>query len=334
MKKTAVFLASIVFVLTLSTQVFAAQRTVSKIQPDAIQQFQVDVKDTSTQKVATKTFDTSATHITGQTVYTQPGFEGRGSVGIAKTPGDTILYSLGVAMPQTVFGGDDRVESNTLAYPFRAVCRVVPIWDTNHDGIPDPLFDYYGGGSGFMVSPDECVTAGHVIYNSTRGWATWVDVYPAMDGTYTPYGPTGTKLEVVPSEYINNTSLANVDWGVLKLTSSIGIFSGYLSCQYRTERWNGTNVAVAGYPDDKQTDISGINRTQWHNSQFSPVTDPNNPPNDILYYQCDTATGESGGPIYTSDNIVIGVNSYVGNPYNFGCRMTDYLYNMIINMQK
>lgn len=331
MKKTVVFFVSIALVFTLSTPALAAESTVAKTQPDTATQFQVAVKDTSTQTVATKTFDTSATHVSGQTVYTHPGFKGLGPVNSSAAPSDTILYSLGVAMPQTVFGGDDRVQSNTLEYPFSAVCYVEPIWDINDKGVPnDATIDYHGAGTGFMVSPDECVTAAHVIYDDKLGWATWVNVYPAKNGTYTPYGPTGTKLEVVPSEYINGGN-PNVDWGVLKLTSSIGSFSGYLTTQYQTNSWAGTNVAVAGYPDDKQTDTSGINRTQWHNSQFLPVdwdTD------GCLQYKCDTDTGESGGPIYKTDNVVIGVNAYWGSQENAGCRMSDYLYNMIISMQK
>ena len=85
----------------------------------------------------------------------------------------------GSARIQKVFGEDDRVRVATTDFPQSAQCKLVITFPNREQFI----------GSATLIDARHALTAGHCVHNNDRGgWATRIEVIPALDGTYKPYG--------------------------------------------------------------------------------------------------------------------------------------------------
>jgi glutamyl endopeptidase len=182
------------------------------------------------------------------------------------------------AQAESVIGKDTRTKvANTMATPFRMVAIIT-----------------YGGNhfcSGFLIGPDTLATAGHCVYDTANNRFYDVDqfrVYPGYDATgavSAPYGSCGARLAVSNTGWTVAKS-DEYDYGVLKLTCTVGNQTGWFGYWAQTATLNGTASKNAGYPADKPL-------AQWKSSDRIRVSEPRR-----LYYGNDTYGGNSGSPIY------------------------------------
>lgn len=86
----------------------------------------------------------------------------------------------------------------------------------------------------------------------------------------------------------------------------------------------GTKVTVGGYPADKNPWGAG-EEWQWHMSgRIIRATGWN------LYYLIDTHPGQSGAPIYTADNIAVGIHTTSNVINNKGMRLTSAICQLML----
>lgn len=178
--------------------------------------------------------------------------------------------------------------------------------------------------TGFLVSKDTVVTAGHCVHpggtGSTSDFYNTFRAYPGKNGSTNPYGSCGWTQVWTDTAWINDESEAH-DWGVIKLNCSIGNTVGWLGYRWQSASLNGTSVTVRGYPDDKAY------ATLWTHSgsiQYSYT--------HVLGYAIDTGAGQSGSPAYDANLYAVGIHVRGAGgsiAYNQAKRITESLFNII-----
>lgn len=222
--------------------------------------------------------------------------------------------------PASVIGSDTRQEiMNTYNFPYKAICKVVAIWKNTKYGTVK------GHGTGFMIKGYYMLTAGHVIYDPEYGgYCDEIEVYPARNRVYAPYGPYKAIKMTVTNEYIEKPGGGDEDWGLVRLNDTVGDITGYfgLSISTNTTDLLSKKVSVTGYPVDK-TDGLGM----WKGSGTVKSQD-----STTIGYDCDTFGGNSGSPVYDSSNNVVAVhvrrvNQY--SQYNVGTKINSKVNGII-----
>ena len=218
--------------------------------------------------------------------------------------------------PDSVIPPDQRTRVNpTTGYPDRAIVYITK--DDRHHC------------SGWMVSADTLVTAGHCLYNrGGKAWYTNLKFFPGANGNVRPYGfATATQLWTD----VNYTRSGDTrqDWGVVKLNRRIGDTTGWFGLRWQAQTYNGTTATVRGYPGDKP------HGQMWTMSGKIEDSQPNK-----LCYSHDTFGGQSGSPIYLSNNTVIGIHTNGVSRFglcpkrNAGTRITQGLFSVILNIAR
>jgi len=200
----------------------------------------------------------------------------------AGRPGPATVPPPGVT--QQVIGTDDRIqESVPGTYPWEAIVYLT----TNQ-----------GQCTGFMLSRDVVVTAGHCVYEG--GWVTSYTAVPGKVGSSNPYGScSGGIADVWTNSTWISSGSADADYGLIKLTCDIGNTVGWFGWWYNEgETLTGTYLYVEGYPADKPY------ATMWWDSD--PVSSQSA---TRLFYSIDTAGGQSGSPIYHYNSTTAGLCS-------------------------
>ena len=201
--------------------------------------------------------------------------------------------------------------SDTTAHPYSAVVQVSVTFSDGTSGM----------GSGVMIGRNDVLTAGHNLWDEWGGYATKVEVTPAKNGPYEPFGSFAAKSWTVSDSYRAYDSFDD-DYGVINLAQNIGDETGYLNYSAAYE-YNivGQNVTITGYPGDRSdgermytADGSVAFYDSW---------------DTIGYTDIYTAPGMSGSPIYLTsgadENTVVGVHTYSAfyGFYNGGTLLTD-----------
>lgn len=222
--------------------------------------------------------------------------------------------------PSKIIGSDDRVKiNNTTDFPYSAVVYL---------SVEYPNSSKTYGCTGFLVNDDTVVTAGHCIFNSSRGgWATNVTASPGRNGTSTPYNTYQNKTLYSVKGWTEKGK-PEYDYGAIKLDGSPGNITGWFG--YRTTNGDlnptGQTATISGYPDDKTLG------TMWKDSDN--ITDALE---YLLLYQIDTYDGQSGAPVYRNysdtgqTSIAIHTGSLASGPYNRGTRITLDVFDNIDN---
>lgn len=190
----------------------------------------------------------------------------------------SLLENAGTSSIKGIFGGsiigaDTRTRVNpTTVYPARAIALVT-----------------FSGGSctGWFISKDTVVTAGHCVHTGGPGgsWRTSVRVYPGRNGSSSPYGScTAKRLHSVNGW--TNSSDERYDYGAIRLNCSIGNTTGWFGFFWQSASLNGLPATVAGYPDDKAFQ-------QWKATGTVATTQTRQ-----VFYKNDTRPGQSGAPVY------------------------------------
>ncbi|MDO4784927.1 MAG: trypsin-like serine protease [Propionibacteriaceae bacterium] len=196
------------------------------------------------------------------------------------------------------------------------------------------VFIQRGGGhhcTGWMVSADTLVTAGHCLYDTrSQSWYRGLEFVPGANGRHQPYGSARAAKMWTDTSYAQ-TGNTGRDWGIVKLNRPVGNQTGWFGLTWREGSYNGTWSVVRGYPGDK-----GIGE-MWTMSGQINESRPNQ-----LCYSIDTMGGQSGSPVYLSSNQAIAIHAYGVGPhgaggcpsqYNAGTRITKDLYELILQMR-
>ena len=187
--------------------------------------------------------------------------------------------------------------------------------------------------TGWMVSPDTVITAGHCVHTGGPG-GSWIPssqllAWPGRDGDVAPYGScTVSSLHSVLGWTQNADD--RYDYGALKLNCTVGYTTGWYGFMWPEGSLTGVPTYNMGYGQDKPFG------TQWETFDRITVTEPMR-----LFYQHDTIGGHSGGPVYTYTTLCGGpcglaVHAYgtYGSPpfsnNNHGTRITEAVFNNFI----
>lgn len=174
--------------------------------------------------------------------------------------------------------------------------------------------------TGWLISASTVVTAGHCL---NGGASTNITFAPARNGKTDPYGKY-TATEV----WVDNrgVSAPGGDWGVIQLDKPVGNTVGWYGLKPAgSADLTGQKARIIGYPGDK---ASG---TMWqHTDRIGSVNDRN------FFYQTDTAGGQSGSAVTTSDSDVSNGIHIWGNDGsgNGATRITGELFNALANLRK
>lgn len=196
---------------------------------------------------------------------------------------------------ELIIGTDDRVQvASTREYPWRCVCE---LRITAQDGSQ-------WSGTGWLAGPRLVVTAGHVVYIHNRGgWARSIEVIPGVNGLDRPFGSALCDRFHCVSGWTAQQD-GDFDYGaiVLPAASPYGQKLGYLGfATLEAPALEDAPVNIAGYPSDKPPG------TLWYHARRLERIEPR-----LLYYNIDTAGGQSGAPAWAQaqgQRLVVGVHT-------------------------
>jgi len=214
--------------------------------------------------------------------------------------------------PETVHGMDDRKQirsPRTSNYPWRVHCSLLIKAADNSNWI----------GTGWFISPNVLITAGHVVYISgsgvpgRNGWVNQIRVIPGRDGNTKPYGEaTSTKFYSVRGW--TEQGNPEYDYGAIILDTPLGSQTGWFGFgTYSDNELENVTANISGYPGDKP---SG---TQWYGARKVDSVGPRK-----VFYDIDTAGGQSGSAVYRikgGSRYGIAVHAYGGAVVNSGTRI-------------
>lgn len=190
-------------------------------------------------------------------------------------------------------GAEDRVrQAQTDEFPWSAICYL----------IIKKRFGTFRG-TGFFVSPDTIVTAGHCIEGGIAGRARRMQVIPGRDGDRWPFSSYMADEFYVPQEWRSSGNVA-FDYGAIKLSKPADQKIGYFSlADLADQELRDAILNTAGYPGDMAPSDH-----QHFNAGPCEAVYPQR-----LSYLLDTWTGASGSPIWVKsgeERVVVGIHNY------------------------
>jgi glutamyl endopeptidase len=233
-----------------------------------------------------------------------------------RVPDISGLLDIGVAsfgeepIRETRFGTDERIRvEDTARFPWCAIASLLITAADNSNWI----------GTAWFVNPRTLITAGHCVYIKgdetieRNGWVKKIQVMPGRNGDKLPYGSI-TAAEFWTVKGWGERGLENCDYGAIILPVPFEKDPGSFGFRvYTDEELLNRSANVPGYPSDKETG------TLWYDNRAMGKVEP-----EKVYYQADTAGGQSGCPVYViRDKIrwAVAIHAYGGQQSNSGTRI-------------
>jgi glutamyl endopeptidase len=222
-------------------------------------------------------------------------------------------------LAEIVHGPDDRVQiTNTSIYPWRVHASLLITAADNSLWI----------GTAWFIGPHTLMTAGHVVFINGSGvpgrdgWVRSIQVMPGRNGGSLPYGSvTSTNFRSVTGW--TNSADQNYDYGAIIIPTELGNTVGWFGFGVWSDSDLTAVVAnISGYPGDKPAG------TQWYDWQQVASVDARK-----VYYDIDTAGGQSGSAVYRFYNggrYGIAIHAYGGAVTNNGTRIVSPVYNNMV----
>ena len=223
--------------------------------------------------------------------------------------------------PSSVITGDGRMQlTDTTSYPNSAIVYITKDGKTHC--------------TGWMISADTLVTAGHCVYSFEREeWLSGLEFSPGANGSERPFETAKAAQTWTDTSWVKKGSPL-LDWGVVKLDKQLGERSGWFGFTWRPGEYKDVKTELRGYPDDKNPG------ELWGMSGTVAVSRGNQ-----LCYSMDTHSAQSGSPLYMPDeDLVIGIHAYGKGPgrftsrecpsqYNAGTRITKGLFELFLDLR-
>jgi glutamyl endopeptidase len=215
--------------------------------------------------------------------------------------------------PHTVAdsGGLKRV-TDTTAYPYRAIARIVLFYQHDKDAEC----------SGFLISKNLVVTAGHCLYYPGDGYARRAVVSPGNNGSARPYGSCLGTAAYSVTGWVDELD-RRYDYGAIRLNCNIGYQVGWFGMRWTAASLTGTSVTATGYPSEARPSGS-----MWTAS--GKITGSGQ---RQLTYHIPTPEGMSGGPVYERGPYALAIIAWIDLPrpgVNAGTRVTQAAFDNLV----
>ncbi|WP_235688044.1 trypsin-like serine peptidase [Latilactobacillus fragifolii] len=211
---------------------------------------------------------------------------------------------------RSIIGKDERVRiTDTTLAPYNSTVFIAA------DG---------AAGSGAVIGKNTVLTAAHVVKNiRVNPDKDSIYVVPGRNGSKIPYGKFKIESVHIPQSYVEKPSVDS-DIAVLTIkplnNKGIGEVVPSLPLKLTNSATIGETLTTSGFPGDKQWG------TMWA-AKGSILRETKT----RVYYDMDTMGGQSGSPVYNSNNEVIAVHTTGAGIYNFGTKINDEYYQFISN---
>ncbi len=239
---------------------------------------------------------------------------------------------------ESIVGADDRTRIfDTSMSPWRMICAIRCWWGSR-----------LAVGTGFLVSPNLLLTAGHVVFpKNFRTLPDRIEIVPGLNAIDRPFGEANVHSVSVHPGWQTRFDLTT-DVAAIHLSEGLGRKVGWFAVASRSpDELRSSWSHVTGYPGEKlETPVdpktgvatAPVKAAQlWHHA--APIL---NVQNNRVFYATDTTGGQSGAPIYIIDPevsptpVVVGIHAYgaaaspvaVGES-NSGAWINDALFDVI-----
>lgn len=235
---------------------------------------------------------------------------------------------------ETVIGVDERQRVvDTDAFPWRMICALQMRGPGGTGGI----------GTGWLIGPRTVVTAGHCVFSQTYfgGWAESVDVIPGLNHRQNghvlePFGKTVARRFSALKPWVeSDDKAADHDIGCIHLDEPIGDRTGWFGfAALEPAELESRLVNISGYPGD----LGGGYEQHHARNRVNHVGERR------LFYDVDTAGGQSGAPVWIhrtedSDPLAVAIHAYgigatpsaLGIVANSAPRILPEIYDILIH---
>ena len=246
-----------------------------------------------------------------------------------KGPGEKIKFGSDLKR-EVVIGYDDRkVITDTTVFPYSAIAHMKMSYECG-------CSDYVG--TGFMISDNTMLTAGHCVicseHRAKLKSLTCKFGYSYSDGDYLVQTNGWKDLYYDPDylagKYAGDTRGFDYDYGIVVFSQKIGSITGHFGIKaFSDDEFEGKDFNVGGYRYDRDPLMMDSGRVTvnpsfyYYDSYYNRVdfTDSN-----LLTYTADTVAGNSGGPLFDEDNYIAGIHvAGAQDSYNVARRITPQL---------
>ncbi len=200
--------------------------------------------------------------------------------------------------------------TNTSTYPYRAIAQLEMVYA---DGTT-------GQGTGFMVSSNVMLTAGHCCMSRNNAAVNSITVNLGRNGDSVVKVTTVSSYYVCANYNYFGDSVQD-DYAILVLSEDVGDITGWFGLGYSTNSFFYNNeFAITGYPGDKT-----------YGTMWKATGDIENCTTYELHYYMDMYPGQSGSPIYTNSYVAYGINVAETSTMNYGRRMTQEVFDWLLD---